>query len=93
MKKPFIRAQALFRSYLILDPFVLIVISVITERTSVLGENALLSYFTTIPTKLVKLVREKELTDCIDLVTAHLGVNDEQAIAILKAWQDLGGVR
>jgi hypothetical protein len=49
--------------------------------------NFIPSHFTTIPTKLVKLVREKELTDCLNWISAHLGVNDEQAIAILKAWQ------
>jgi hypothetical protein len=90
-RKPLIRAQALFPSYLILDPFVLIDISVITERTSVLGENALPSHFTTIPTKLVKLIRQKRLTDCLDWVSAYLGIEDEQAIAILRACQ--GGVR
>jgi hypothetical protein len=69
------------------DPFKRVVISKYTDLSHAISETSLLTYFTTIPTKLVKLVREKELTDCIDLVTAHLGVNDEQAIAILKVWQ------
>jgi len=45
-QKSFTRAQALFRSYIILDPFAVIAISVSTDITSVLERVLLLNYIT-----------------------------------------------
>ena len=80
------RALAPLRPFPMVEPFKGIVIVKYTETEY----NFIPRHCSIIPTKLVKLIREKRLTDCLDLVTAYLGIDNEQAIAYLRAWQ--GGV-
>jgi hypothetical protein len=81
MQISFAGALASLRPFPMVEPFEGIVIVKYTET----GYNFIPAHHSIIHTKLAKLVRQKRLIDCLDLVTAHLGVNDEQAIAFLRS--------